>query len=94
MLSEWWYDRQVGSNQYGIPGRTEKNWGKDSSEGIMTPEELAGHRAEQPIDTAKYKFLDEDYYRSRTFDLSEIEVPILSVANWVCKDLQRYRGDC
>lgn len=81
-LAEYWYDRQVGSNQYGLGGRTERNWGTDSLEGVLSAEELAENRADQTIDTAKYKFRDEEYYKSRDYDLADIEVPVLSVANW------------
>ncbi|GJN69855.1 X-pro dipeptidyl-peptidase (S15 family) protein [Purpureocillium lilacinum] len=81
-LLEYWYDRQVGSNQYGLGGRTERNWGTDSLEGVLSAEELAENRADQTIDTAKYKFRDEEYYKSRDYDLADIEVPVLSVANW------------
>ncbi|PNY26270.1 Uncharacterized protein TCAP_03796 [Tolypocladium capitatum] len=79
---KYWYDRQVGSNQYGLGGRTERSWGTDSLEGVLSTEELAANRADQAIDTAKYKFRDEEYYRSRDFNLADVEVPVLSVANW------------
>ena len=81
--SEWWWDRQVGSNQYGLPGRAEKKWGPGSLEGDLSPEELLSNRADQPLDTAKHKYRDEDYYLSRDYDLADIQVPLLSVANWV-----------
>lgn len=35
------------------------------------------------MDTASYRFLDEAYYAVRDFRLEDIEVPLLSVANWV-----------
>ncbi|RSL56817.1 hypothetical protein CEP53_006692 [Fusarium sp. AF-6] len=51
-------------------------------EGILSEEELKANRNSQPDDTAKYKFRDEEYYMSKDFSLSDIEVPLLSVANW------------
>ena len=30
----------------------------------------------------KYRFRDEDYYSSKNFDLADVKVPLLSVANW------------
>jgi predicted acyl esterase len=36
------------------------------------------------LDTASHRFLDEEYYASRNFDVENIDVPLLSVANWVC----------
>ena len=81
MTIEFWYDRQVGSNQYGLGGRTERGWGKDSLEGVLSDAELAANRAEQPKDTAENRFLDDEYFQSRNFDLTKIEVPILSAAN-------------
>ncbi|KAH7133855.1 Alpha/Beta hydrolase protein [Dactylonectria macrodidyma] len=79
---EWWWNRQVVSNQYGLAGRAARNWGPDTLEGSLTEEELQASRRSQPEDTAKYKFRDEEYYKTRDFKLSDIEVPLLSVANW------------
>jgi hypothetical protein len=87
-----WYDRQVGSNQYGLGGRAERQWGIDSLEGVLTSDELEENRADQATDTAKWKFRDDEYYLSKDFNLSDIEVPILSAANWVsgeCSDGDR-----
>jgi len=83
----WWWNRQVVSNQYGLGGRTARNWGLDSLEGDLLEEELVANRQDQIIDTAKYKFRDEEYYSSKDFKLEDIEVPLLSVANWVCDAL-------
>ncbi|KAF5532894.1 x-pro dipeptidyl-peptidase [Fusarium mexicanum] len=79
---DWWWNRQVVSNQYGRPGRAARNWGPDTLEGNLSEEELAANRNAQPEDTAQYKFRDQDYYESKDFNLSDIEVPLLSVANW------------
>ncbi|KAJ4247095.1 hypothetical protein NW762_013233 [Fusarium torreyae] len=72
----------VVSNQYGRPGRASRNWGPDTLEGNLSEEELTANRKTQPEDTAKYKFRDEAYYLTKDFKLSDIEVPLLSVANW------------
>jgi hypothetical protein len=79
----WWWNRQVVSYQYGLGGRTARNWGLDSLEGDLSSDELVANRRDQTIDTAQYRYLDEEYYSSRNFELEDIEVPILSVANWV-----------
>ncbi|CAK7225456.1 hypothetical protein SBRCBS47491_005896 [Sporothrix bragantina] len=79
---KWWWDRQVVSNQYGLAGRAARDWGPDTIEGSLSAEELERSRADQTHDTAKYKYLDEDYYMTRQFKLEDITVPLLSVANW------------
>ena len=81
-------DKSV-ANQYGLGGRTERNWGTDSLEGILTEEELKINRVDQGEDTAKHKFRDEEYYRSKDIDLADIEIPVLSAANWVLSCLPR-----
>lgn len=83
-FSEWWWDRQVVSNQYGLAGRKARNWGIDSLEGDLPEEELIANRSDQAIDTAKYRFRDEEYYKSKDFNLADVKVPLLSAANWVC----------
>lgn len=52
-------------------------------EGDLSFNELVANRRDQTFDTAQHQYLDEEYYSSRNFDLEDIEVPILSVANWV-----------
>jgi predicted acyl esterase len=89
----FWWNRQVVSYQYGLAGRSNprqglvggaaKQWGEETIEGSLTEEELRENRQDQTIDTAKYKFRDEDYYSSKEYKLEDIEVPVLSVANWV-----------
>lgn len=79
----FWWNNGVQPNQYGMPGRAARKWGDDTLEGDLTEEELVRNRRDQTEDTAVHKFLDEEYYQSRNFDLSAIEVPLLSVANWV-----------
>lgn len=70
------------TNQYGKPGRKAANWGPDTIEGDLSEEERAAKCQDQTIDTAKYRFRDEEYYATKDFDLADIKVPLLSVANW------------
>src|SRR6187402_3433622 len=43
---DFWWNRQVLSNQYGLPGRRARNWGPDTIEGDLTDEELKQNRNE------------------------------------------------
>ena len=47
----------------------------------MTEEELEANRRDQTIDNRQYRYLDEPYHASRVYKLSDIEIPLLSVAN-------------
>jgi len=80
-ISFWW-NRQVITNQYGRPGRKAANWGPDTLEGDLGPEELAANRQDQTIDNVNNKFRDDEYYASKEFNLADVKVPLLSVANW------------
>ncbi|EXL97675.1 Alpha/Beta hydrolase protein [Fusarium oxysporum II5] len=79
---DFWWNNGVSPNQYGKPGRSARNWGEDTLEGDLDEETLLQNRRDQTIDTAVHKFRDEEYYRTRDFDIEAIEVPLLSVANW------------
>ncbi|KAF2021431.1 X-Pro dipeptidyl-peptidase protein [Aaosphaeria arxii CBS 175.79] len=79
---KFWWNRQVITNQYGRPGRSAANWGPDTIEGDLPDEEREKNRQDQTIDTAKYKFREEQYYASKEYDMADIEVPLLSVGNW------------
>ncbi len=81
-IDRWW-NMQVVTNQYGRPGRAAKGWGEDTLDGDLQDDVRERNWQDQTVDTAKFKFLDEPYYASKDFDLSDIEVPLLSVANWV-----------
>lgn len=80
-ISFWW-NRQVVTNQYGRPGRAAAKWGIDTIEGDLSEEEREKNRQDQTVDNEKFKFRDEDYYASKEFTLSDVKVPLLSVANW------------
>jgi len=79
---KFWWNRQVITNQYGKPGRAAAKWGEDTAEGDLSPEVLAANRRDQNDDNAANYFRDDDYYASKEFNLEDIEVPLLSVANW------------
>jgi predicted acyl esterase len=80
-ISFWW-NRQVVTNQYGRPGRSAAGWGPDTIEGDLPEEVLVRSRNDQTIDNTQSRFRDEDYYASKEYALEDIEVPLLSVANW------------
>jgi predicted acyl esterase len=80
-ISFWW-NRQVVSNQYGRAGRAARNWGVDTVEGDLPEEELIQNRQDQNIDNANNYFRDDMYFASKEYTQSEIQVPLLSVANW------------
>lgn len=79
---KFWWNRQVITNQYGRPGRAASNWGPDTIEGDLSEEELAANRRDQTIDNQANRFRDEPYYASKEYEMSDIEVPLLSVGNW------------
>lgn len=78
----FWWNRQVIANQYGRPGRAASKWGEDTIEGDLDDDTLLKNRNDQTIDNENNRFLDDDYYKSKDFNLEDIEVPVLSVANW------------
>lgn len=95
----FWQNRQINTNQFGVPGRSAKssdfnlpgNSPREANiEGTLTPEQLAENRTDQTVDTAKNLFMDDPYFASRDYDVSKIEVPLLSVANWggICLHLR------
>jgi predicted acyl esterase len=87
---KFWWDRQVITNQYGRPGRSARNWGPDTIEGDLSEEELVANRNDQTEDNATNKFRDDPYYASKEYSMSDIQVPLLSVANWggICLHLR------
>lgn len=79
---DFWWNRQVITNQYGRPGRSNSRWGEDTIEGDLDADELAKNCRDQNADNAANPFLDDEYHASKVFRLEDIEVPLLSVANW------------
>ena len=78
----YWWNRQVVTNQYGRPGRAARKWGQDTIEGDLPEEQLVANRRDQNDDNAAHRFLDEEYYASKDYDMGNIQVPVLSVGNW------------
>ncbi|KAJ0419695.1 Alpha/Beta hydrolase protein [Aspergillus carlsbadensis] len=78
---KFWHDRQVKSNQYGLPGREKNQRGPNTIEGDLPQEELDQNRHDQDVENALHFFRDEEYYASRDYNLEDIEVPLLSVGN-------------
>jgi uncharacterized protein len=79
-----WHPRQVASVQHGVGSRGAKSvvTGEQVAGPDTLPEaELAKNCADTPGE-AKRRRLDDDYYASRTAAFEEIEVPLLSAANW------------
>jgi predicted acyl esterase len=87
----FWWNRQVLVNQYGKPGRSTEKFRPDGPgareqeetiEGDLSQEDLVANRRDQTLDNVANRFRNEDYYASKEFKLEDIEVPVLSVANW------------
>jgi uncharacterized protein len=79
-----WYPRQVGSVQHGVGARGAKSVGTEemvAGPDTLSESELAANRADSPGE-AKQRKLYDDYYAARSTDFSQIEVPLLSAANW------------
>ena len=79
-----WHPRQVGSVQHGLGDRGAKS--VVTGEAVAGPDtlsaaELASNCANSPGE-AKRRRLSDDYHAARTADLSQIEAPLLSAANW------------
>lgn len=70
------------SIRYGKPGRAAANWGPDTLEGDLSEEERAQNRQDQNVDNLNNHFRDDAYYASKEYDMGDIKVPLLSVANW------------
>ncbi|KAH7147099.1 Alpha/Beta hydrolase protein [Dactylonectria estremocensis] len=89
-ISFWW-NRQVLVNQYGKAGRSKLQFPphgpgargqEDTIEGDLPEEVLVQNRKDQTQDNTNNKFRDDDYYASKEYNLEDIDVPLLSVANW------------
>ncbi|RAH84253.1 alpha/beta-hydrolase [Aspergillus japonicus CBS 114.51] len=80
-ISFWW-NRQVITNQYGRPDRAAAEWGDDPIDGALSEADRLHNLCDQNTDNAANRYLDDEYYASTVFRLEDIEVPVLSVANW------------
>lgn len=86
-----WWNRQVLVNQYGRANRSKISFPPDGPgargqeetiEGDLPDEVLVANRRDQTKDNEANRFRDDEYYASKEFRLEDIEVPVLSVANW------------
>jgi predicted acyl esterase len=80
-----WFGRQVLKIQHGYGERGIRN--PNNGEWVSGPEtlseeELAANRAVPMVDAVYEHPLDDEFYAGRRPDLSRIEVPVLSAANW------------
>lgn len=87
----FWWNRQVLVNQYGLAGRSKLTFPpdgpgargqEDTIEGDLPEDVLVANRQDQTKDNEANSFRDDDYYASKEYKLEDIEVPLLSVANW------------
>jgi predicted acyl esterase len=88
---KFWWNRQVLVNQYGKAGRSKLAFPadgpgargqEDTIEGDLSEDILKNNRKDQTEDNEVNRYLDDEYYSSKEFKLEDIEVPLLSVANW------------
>ncbi|KAK3325683.1 X-Pro dipeptidyl-peptidase C-terminal non-catalytic domain-containing protein [Apodospora peruviana] len=86
-----WWNRQVLVNQYGRAGRSKLVFPpdgpgareqEDTIEGDLPDDVLVANRRDQTLDNETNRFRDDPYYATKDYNLGDIEVPLLSVANW------------
>jgi len=79
-----WFERQVASNQHGLGSRggVDRNTGYFVSGDVDFPDELLEQNRRNPLDVARDKTLDGQFYDERTPDLSRVQVPLLTAGNW------------
>ncbi|TDZ30957.1 putative serine esterase [Colletotrichum spinosum] len=87
----FWWNRQVLVNQYGRKDRSKLEFPpdgpgargqEDTIEGDLPDDVLVANRKDQTKDNEANRFRDDDYYASKEYKLEDIQVPVLSVANW------------
>lgn len=78
-----WWPRQVLSNQHGSGDSThrDRDTGQRTTGPALPPAILAGNRANHPQDRLQHP-LDDAWNQERSGRLDNIEVPVLSAANW------------
>jgi hypothetical protein len=67
--------------------------GPECIEGELPEEKLVAMRRDQTIDKREHQYLDDPYFSSKDYNLADIELPILSVANLGGITLH-LRGNC
>ncbi|KAJ4176152.1 hypothetical protein NW767_015546, partial [Fusarium falciforme] len=77
-----WFERQIASNQYGLPGKAARNWGPDTIEGDLTDIELARNKTTLLEEVLQRRYRDDPFFTAVHYNLEDVKVPILSVANW------------
>ncbi|GFZ47209.1 hypothetical protein JCM24511_04952 [Saitozyma sp. JCM 24511] len=77
----FWWNNQVGIMQYGRETKSPRRFGPECIEGTVSEAELVSKRHDQVSDNSQHRYLDEAYHQSRIYNLSDINVPVLSVAN-------------
>jgi len=75
------WSRQVVSNQYGKGERAARNWAWIRLK-VIREEELVRNKKDQNLDNVNYQFRDYLYYASKEYNIEDIQVPLLSFANW------------
>lgn len=78
---QFWWNAQVVVNQYGRPRRSGSAL-PETIEGHLSEEQLKANLRDQTVDNEANKFMDDEYYATRDYRIEDIEVPLLSVANW------------
>ena len=86
ILSEFqkrWAKNQVVNIQYGRGDKAKKNpnTGESVAGPTLSEEEMAKNRVDAFEESKKHPLFD-DWHRSRSVDLSQVTVPLLSCANW------------
>ncbi len=79
-----WFEKQVSRVQYGVGtrGLTNPNTGEPVAGPVdLTDEELRNNRIDLPKEL-QTRTLDSEWYRDRSTDVTQVEVPLLSAANW------------
>ena len=80
---KFWWNRQVRDESIRSTGVARGRTGaRTRSKEIWGEEELAASRNDQNDDNRANSFRDDAYYASKEYNLGDIEVPVLSVANW------------
>jgi predicted acyl esterase len=80
-----WYENQVLPVQHGLGEngfRSEMTGGWVSGSETLSEEELGANRADLEADYKANDLATDEYWTSRTPDLSKVDVPLLSSANW------------
>ena len=80
---EIWYPRQVENVQHGYGKGPRDHWMKTRATGParLSSKELAENRADT-LENFRVREMDDDWYRSRSPDWSQVKVPFLSAASW------------